>query len=314
MSIIVSYNLYQQNWYVGELYHRFFHSLLSDKIDVHYIEIQDLCKKYNETFNYHYDYPSLFSIYSLIVLNTDTEQGFVCNLSDYAPLILEHKSAIDKLNIKYFAMCSNLTNEHIDKYKQYKIIPSFYILENWSDYNLINRFYNLQLSKINKCYFNGLSYGYRSNYIKQLRSNLFFDFKDKTQSSDFRSKEEYYQELSQSKYGLSLNGAAKICYRDLELFGLGTLNLREPLDILTHNQIQKDIHYKVILDEFIRNNIYYPEKTNEVIEKILFNINQVSSNEYDFIVNNARQWFIENVSPDRQISFLKQCLVENNIL
>lgn len=314
MSIIVSYNLYQHNWYVGELYHSFFHSLLEDKIDVQYMDIQDLCKKYDETFNYNNQYPSLFSIYSLIILNTKTEEGFVCNLSDYAPLILEHQSAINKLNIKSFAMCSNLTNEHINKYKEYKIIPSFYILENLLDYDLINRFYNLKPQKIEKCYFNGLSYGYRSNYINQLRQDAFFDFKDKSQSSDFRSKEEYYKELSQSKYGLSLNGAAKICYRDLELFGLGTLNLREPLDILIHNQIKENIHYKVVLDDFIRSNIYYPEKTNEIAEKIIDNINSISASEYEFITNNARRWFVDNISQESQISFLKQCLIENNIL
>lgn len=314
MSIIISYNLYQQNWYVGELYHSFYLNLLENKIDAKYIDIQHLCQKYNETFNYNNQYPSLFSIYSLIVLNTDKEIGFVCNLSDYAPLILEHKSAINKLNIKFFAMCSNLTNEHISRYSEYKIIPSFYILENWSDYSIINQFYNLQSTKINKCYFNGLSYGYRSNYINQLRSNAFFDFKDKTQLSDFRQKEEYYKDLSQSRYGLSLNGAAKICYRDLELFGLGVLNVREPLEILTKDQLYPDIHYKIVLDDFIRNNIYYPEKTNEIIEKFLFNINQISNSEYDFIIHNARQWFINNIDPHMQISFLKQCLIENNII
>lgn len=314
MSIIISYDAYQADWYVGELYQYFHKYLLTINSDIFFIPIQNLCQQYNEPFNYNNNCPSLFNIYSLIVINTKKHNGFLCNFSDYAPVILEHKSAIDKLNINCFSMCSNLTQDHINKYKGYKIIPSFYILENWSDYKLINHFFNLNQPKINKCYFNGLSYGYRINYINQLRSNSFFDFKDKTKSSEYRQKQDYYKDLYQSKYGLSLNGAAKICYRDLELFGLGVLNLREPLNILIKDQLLPNIHYKIILDDFIRNNIYYPEKTNEIIQKIISNIEDISDTEYEFITHNARQWFVKNVSPDEQISFLKQCLIENNIL
>lgn len=316
MGLLISYDPYQHDWYVGELYKYFHKNLLDDNINISYIPIQNLCEQYEEPFEYNNGLPSIFSIYSLIVLNSDKNNGFIINLSDYAPTTLDHQSAIEKLNITTFSMCSNLTQEHINKYPKYKIIPSFYILERWSDYSLILEASKRQIQqkKIDKCYFNGLPYGYRANYINNLKKNLFFDFKDKTNPQDFRSKNQYYQELSESRYGLSLNGAAKICYRDIEIFGLGVLNLRESLDILIHNQIKPNIHYKIILDNFIKNNIDNIKYSAIIIEKIIDTINSISIEEEKFIINNAKQWFIENISPDNQVKFLKKCLIENNIL
>ncbi len=314
MKLLISYDPYQTNWYVGELY-KFFHNYLENKnIHCSYVSIKDLAKIYDEPCDYNNQFPSIFSIYSLIITNIENQTSFVHNMSDYAPLILEHKTAIDKLDIKCFSMCSNLTANIISNYPKYKIIPSFYILENWNDYNLINNTSNQNYTKNNKCYFNGLPYGNRQYYINQLKNHPFFDIKDKTDKTDFRSKEQYYKDLSCSRYGLSLNGAAKICYRDLELFGIGCLNLREPLNILTKDPISANVHYKIVIDKFIEDNIYLVEKQKEIIDRLLFNINSISIEEEKYILYNAKQWFLNNVNPNNQIKFLETSLIENNII
>lgn len=316
MTLIISYDPYESNWYVGELYKAFHEYLQNKKINIEYISMANLAKNNNEPINYNHRLPSIFSIYSLIVINKQSNIGFVHNLSDYAPLILDHKSAIDKLNINTFSMCSNLTQKIIDSYPNYKIIPSFYVLENWNDLDIINSVLkkNKSKTKTNKCYFNGLLYNDRIHYMEQLKDCEFFDINNKKNKLEFKNKIEYYQELYNSRYGLSLNGAAKICYRDLELFGIESINLREPLDIIIKDSLQENIHYKIIIDKFIEKNISNKNKQKEIIDRLLNNIHNISLEEENFIINNAKNWFIKNAYPINQIKFLEQCLIENNFI
>lgn len=315
-SIIVSYTKYNHNWYVGELY-EFFAKELASKFDVSIVPMHELASRYSEPNDTRENgYPSLFNIYNLIVYNTNTNISFVHSLSDHAPVMLDHKSAIEKLGIKAFAFCSNFRSTTEESYKHLgiKLIPSFYILENWDDHNLIEEKNNNKKEIKNKCYFNGSDYGVRSEYIRHLSCSDFFDVRNKHDARFYRNKNQYYDELSKYRYGLSLNGAAGICYRDLECFGLGVLCLREPMDILTKDIILPDKHYKVVVDDFIKSNIYYPNKTTDIIEQLLNNIQSITAEEEKYILHNARDWFLNNSKPNKQIQFLTQSLIENNII
>jgi len=314
MTLTISYDPFQSNWYVGELY-KYFHTYLINKnIKVFYTPIKDLAKKLNETSDWNNRYPSLFNIYNLIVTNNTSGKTFLHSLSDYAPFLLEHQSALDKLNIKAFAFCSNHTDTIIVKYNYLNInlIPSFYILENWNDHEYIR--INKHNIKKNNCYFNGLGYGHRELYINYLKTNSFFTMKDKRNPNDYLSKPLYYENVSKYRYGLSLNGAAEICYRDVEYFGLGVLCIREPLSIKTKDNLEPNIHYKSILDDFVTSNIFNPEKINEIIEYIIDSINNITIEESEYILNNAKKWYENNAMPDKQVDFLYQCLIENDII
>lgn len=315
MSIVISYNRYQHNWYVGELYHAFATYMSSIYTDIEFCSLSDMAQRYNEPLDTrHNSLASIFNIYNLIVYNTNTNIGFMHSLADYAPVLLEHKEALQKLNIKTFAFCPHHTQEVIDRYKhnEIKLIPSFYILENWNDHDLINK--NKNANKNFSCYFNGLCYGYREHYVNHLKHNSFFIMRNKSNATDYKSKEEYYQELSQHKYGLSINGVAQICYRDIEYFGMGTLCIREPMNLIVKDGLKEDVHYKVILDDFVRNNIYYPERGKEIATYIIDKINSISAEEERYILNNARRWYEDNALPDKQIEFLHKCLVECDVI
>lgn len=310
---LISYDKYQNDWYPGELYHRFALELQATyPNDVEIINIKDLAHQYNEPFgSYYTGIPSIFNIFNLIVLNKNTGISFFHSLGDHAPAMLEHSSAIDKLNIKVASFSSNLTKQIINQYQNtIKIIPSFYILENFSDYELIiNHCIN---KNYDKCYFNGLCYGHRKNIIDYLNNNPFFTVKNKT--VDYLNKKQYYKELNQYKYGLSLNGAAQICYRDLEYFATKTLCLREPLNILTYDPIISDVHYKTILDHNTVIDIINNSHDSNIYQNIINKISNISIEEYEYITQNAYNWFINNAIPDKQISFLNQILKEHNIL
>ena len=315
MSIIISYDPYQTNWYVGELYTAFASKFIN-KYGGSFVHIKDLANQNNEPFTQtNNGCPSIFNIYNLIVYNTEKNIGFLHSLSDYAPAMMDHTEAINKLNIKAFSFSSNFSPHILNKYKNLniKMIPSFYILENWNDHTHIKTFCDKR-PKLKQCYFNGLCYGHRQIYFNYLSNNDFFVFKNKNNRDHFKQKEQYFEELSSYKYGLSINGAAQICYRDLEYFGMNILCLREPMDIFTKDQLTENTHYKIVLDDYIRENLYNEEKKTTVVEKILHNISLISEEEEKFILHNANQWFINNVYPENQISFLEECVLKNEII
>jgi hypothetical protein len=223
--------------------------------------------------------------------------------------MIHHTSAIDKLGLIAFSFSSNFTTSTVHEFVE--LIPSFYITEHLSDLSYIEE--NNVSNKKRQCYFNGLLYGRRQEYKRLLINNEFFVIKDKTTPDDFKNKPDYYVELSQYKYGMSLDGAAKICYRDLEYFGMGILNLREELDVLTHERLLPNVHYKCIFDNFVKENINRPEMYRDLNEYIIDNINKISVEEERYIIQNARKWFLNNALPKNQISFLYEC-VEKYVL
>jgi hypothetical protein len=201
----------------------------------------------------------------------------------------------------------------IHKYSsKYKILPSFYILEHLTDIDFIEQ-NKKSVRGINKAYFNGLCYNERRIYKKILDSNEYFIFKDKSSSSDFLNKSDYFNEISKYNFGLSLNGAAKICYRDVEYFGLGILCLREPLNIITKDPLINGVHYITLLDDDIRSKIYIESEYDYINEKITNKINDIINNDYSDIINNSRKWYENNCLPINQIKtleyFLKDCKI-----
>ena len=314
MVIEVSFNRYQHNWYVGELYHQFYEYLVSKYGDgVIYVSLNDLSDRYGTTETPNTS--SIFSIYNLIITNKKTNKTFIHSLSDYAPCMMDDNSGILNFDVASFSCTSNLTEDIINRYSSnYNIIPSFYILENLSDLDLIESNRN-KIDKLNKIYFNGLCYGERDSYKTLLNTSDYFVFKNKSYSTDYLNKTDYFTEISKYNFGLSLNGAAKICYRDLEYFGLGVLCLREPLNVITHDPLINDVHYITLLDDDIRSKLYDQNEHKYIIDKVTDKINNIiQDNNYYDIINNARLWYEENCLPKSQINKLESFLIESNII
>jgi hypothetical protein len=312
-KLIISYDIGYNNWYVSEFY-KFFHQALleTSMVKFEYVPLKDLAIRYGKELSNHTS--SVFNWYNLIILNPKTEKFFIHSWYDYATEIPEFALS-NNINLVKFSCVSNLTEEIIEKYKgRIKIQPSVYYLENWSDLSLIEKFKDIKLKK-NKSYFNGLIYGYRENIKNTLSKIDFFNIKNKTNPNDYQNKTDYYKELSSYKFGLSLNGAANICYRDLELFGLGVLNLRQPLKSKTFNPLIKDIHYIEFLDNDLFDKIIKNENVNQIInEKINQLLEFQSTNEYSEMITESKKWFLENINPRNQFNILKSFLDDYTIL
>lgn len=312
-NITLSYHFLHPNWYVYEIYHKLYKYLKSLQLDIEYISIEDLAKKHNETLNYRINsHLSLYNIYNLIVTNHTKDITFIHSLHDQPSAMMDHTSAIDRLNVKIFASSSNITNSLIQKYAhKFKIKPSFYILEYFDDHKFINQYY-LNHKSINRCFFNGYHHSFRNKILNCL-NHPFFDIRKK--DTQFQSKDDYYKTLSEYRYGLSLDGIASICYRDLEYFGMNILNLRQQLHTLTIIPLEENIHYKNIINDNLLHDIVYNKQTStDILDKIINDINSIDEEEYCFITHNAKKWFDQTVNPDQQVNILINMLHEADII
>ena len=252
MKLIVSFNHLYHDWYVGEFYSSFFNFLKTANvgIDFEYISLPELATRHNTATDYSNGVPSVFNPTNLIIFNPENNKAFIHSWHDYAPAILSEGSGINNFDVIKFACVSRLTKHEYDSIKQrgINIQPSFYLLENWSELKIVEHYFS-RPKLIDKIYFNGLGYGVRQRYVNLLNKSNFFSMKLKDQGG-YLPKDKYYEELSRHKYGFSLDGAAKICYRDLECFGMGILLFREELDIVFFDPIIEGKHYIYFFPSF----------------------------------------------------------------
>jgi hypothetical protein len=312
-KLIISYEYGYTNWYVSEFY-KYFHSKIVDQnknITFEYMPLSELAKKFDK--EYTNQTGNIFNWFNLVIYNEVTDKFFIHSWYDYAPEILNY-SVSNGFNLVKFSCVSNLTDSIIDSYKDRIVVePSVYYLENWSDLN------NLKLNEGNNikkdlAYFNGMNHGVRENILNSLSVNPFFNIRTKNNPEHFRQKQDYYQELSNHRFGLSLNGAANICYRDLELFGLGVLNLRQPLNSKTHNPLIEGVHYKEYITNNLVDKILRKEDVTPIINDMVNEIIDFSTTkEYDEMIDVSKKWFEDNCLPENQFKIISSFLDDFNI-
>lgn len=314
MKIIISYDLGYTNWYVSEFYQYFHKKIIENnpKINFEYISLRELASKYGFDFN---GFGSLFANwYNLILYDEISEKFFIHSWYDYAAVIPEF-CLQNNIDLKTFSCASRLTQDIIDTYSlnNIEVKPSPYYLEWWSDYETIKKL-NINKSKKQKCYFAGANHGIRQNILSELSKNDFFKINIKSNPDEFKQKNEYFEELSNHMFGLSLNGAAEICYRDLELFGTNVINLRAPLNCLTHNPILKDVHYIEFIDDNLTKMILNNENIDSEIENKIHQLECfIQTKDYDNMIGETKNWFEKNCSPESQFEIISSFLKDFSI-
>jgi hypothetical protein len=314
MKIIISYDLGYKNWYVSEFYQYFHRRIIENypEIKFEYIPLRELASKFGFDFD---GFGSLFANwYNLILYNEISEKFFIHSWYDYATAI--PKFCLDhNIHLTTFSCASNLTQDVIEEcsLKEIDVKPSPYYLESWSDYDAISKL-DPNKPKKRECYFAGANHGIRQNILRKLSKNNFFKINIKSNPRQFKQKDEYFEELSSHAFGLSLNGAATICYRDLELFGTGVLNLRAPLNCLTHNPILKDVHFIEFIDDKLLNMILNDEKTDFEIENRIQKIEHfIQTEDYNDMINESKKWFNDNCSPESQFNIISSFLKDFSV-
>jgi hypothetical protein len=309
MKFEVSYVTIGKNWYVGRIYDEFFKKLSNNQNhEFVYVNNKELAERYGfYDSNYVQGSPSLFNHFNLIIRNIENNKTFVHSLNDYAPSVLIQSENLQIFDIVKFACSSNLTE---DMYKRLSSIctiqPTFGILEDWDDNQLIDQLKNNEKTS-NKIIFNGACYAERGMYKNYLKGAENFDFRSKHEFP--QTKMEYFDDLSHSKFGLSLNGAAIWSYRDFEYFGMGLINLRSKMNVKFHEPLIDGFHYLNVLDEEVKECLYSCDDRNIFLDLLNQKIkNKTENTDLELMRKNANEWFQRNCLPDAQLNLLESYL------
>jgi hypothetical protein len=113
--------------------------------------------------------------------------------------------------------------------------------------------------------------------------------------------EKYFNELTNNKICLSLNGAGEICNRDMEILSARSVLLRPLLNTKFHNELIPNYHY-----------IPFKIDPNPKIQSeiIINKFNEIKNDDelLNFVSENGYKWFLENGTIDKNVEILKQII------
>ena len=312
-NLTISYTTQNGDWFVSKFY-EYLHLKLEQKLNItfNYIPIGELSELHKDSrISSCLNSNNFFNWFNLIIYNPKTDKYFLHSSHDFTFEALQ--DGLERgFDIVKFGCVPDTEHPLYTKYKEITV-PSVYRLENWGDYGkLIN--HPKCAHQIDQAFFIGLIHSDRAALMPELSKTNLCKIVDK--SIFPKCKDDYYKALSIYKYNLSLNGAAGICYRDLEIFGLGNFNLRTPNTCLTHNPLQKNVHYVELFDKELISNIINPNidtftQMQTRIEEVMDFCNTNTGQE---ILDQASLWFKENCEPNKQVEILYKIIEESNIL
>jgi hypothetical protein len=114
---------------------------------------------------------------------------------------------------------------------------------------------------------------------------------------------DYLNEIASRKISLSLNGAAEICHRDIEILSTGSVLFRPKLNVKFHNDLIPWEHY--IPFEFDLNNS--PKMQWDIINST-FNSVRDNDDLLKKISKNSLKWFYENGTIESSVDILKEII------
>lgn len=111
----------------------------------------------------------------------------------------------------------------------------------------------------------------------------------------------YFEDLTNNKICLSLNGAAEICHRDLEIMSARSVLLRPLLTQKFHNDLKPNFHYVPF---------NYNSNPEIQIENIINKFNEIKNDDsfLSFIADNGWEWFKKNGTINSNVNILKELI------
>jgi hypothetical protein len=230
-------------------------------------------------------YGSPNSPHIMTIKNIETKKYFVVSYWDYASDILNPVHGWDVDNMVGFFTSSGT---HMDlgstplSYMAYSV--------DFEEFSKTRVLFDNKPN--NELSFRGFLYGIRKSLSELNEINI---TQEKLDPID------YYNELTNNKICLSLNGVAEICHRDIEILSAGSVLLRPLLKQKFHNELIPNVHY-IPFDES-----FDPAEQMEIIKE---KYNEIKDNDdlLREVSKNGYQWYRENGTPQSNVDILKNIL------
>jgi hypothetical protein len=238
--------------------------------------------------SHHFDGNSsgIYSAHSMCITNLDTKKYIIITYWDRPIEMTWDCNGWDSKNMVELIASSGTTPEM-------GFTPFSYIPYNTSFDTLSKNSKKIEDKPNNELIFRGYLYGDRLNLSK---TGLI-----KVVNSKIPSDDKYFEDLTNNKICLSLNGAGEICNRDIEILCSKSVLLRPKLKLEFHNKLIPDYHYisfehdhdPLIQSEIILN------KYNEIKDNIEL---------LKFISENGYQWYLKNGTVDSNVRILQKII------
>lgn len=287
------------------------HNLVYDKLVKKYpdIEFEAINSQYRRLESETYSGPNCkYGPFFMIIENPDTGKYILVSywdkLYDFYGSDWDHENCVEVLT----SIGTHKTDIHYQKYTD-NYTPISFVGMNVQNELYVEELYKkrLEIGEKNKSSFKdgpknimGRLYpdkpsfrGYTYLYREYVSNNENFNI-----MSDKIGEKEFLHELDDYALNYSPNGAGEVCFRDLEVLGLGTALFRPKFVVKFHNELIPDYHYISIDTDNIDIDItkpydyYFEQMANNTIKRF----NEVKDDhEYiDFVAKNGRKWYEEN--------------------
>lgn len=155
-------------------------------------------------------------------------------------------------------------------------------------------------------------------YLYQFRDYLRQDDRfhiEKTGDGVHLHYPDYIRHLNKFSINMSLNGAGQICFRDMEILGLGTALFRPKLSSDFYNPLIPDYHYIAVDYDHIKNVRPLEEYYRQLKELMINKWNEVIKDRdfIDEVALNGKKWFDENVPKEKHGEILIKILDFNKL-
>jgi len=316
MKINVYYDLYNDNAPHVVVFDKLFKKLTQIFIDIDFIYYNSAVYRQDKNYT---GFGSKFGPHFMILENDENKKYFAISYWDKVSNIVAFDNVTnwekDKL-VELFTSAGTQVDEYFYQQLDFNYTPISYTTQLVSIENQIEILYNQRNERLypNKLSFRGLLYQFREYLSQDNRFNVI----DKNQS--FLDEKRYIEELNASNLNFSINGAAEICNRDIEILGLGTALFRTKLNPKFHNRLIPNYHYISVDTDDIDVNHYsgrfdFYGYWKELSDRIYDRFNQVKD-DYEFInfvAKNGRKWYIDNGTVDANVNIIYNLINFNKL-
>lgn len=157
--------------------------------------------------------------------------------------------------------------------------------------------------------------GYLYEFRKFLNADDRFDVKN-TSDGEYLHYSEYIKHLNNYAINMSLNGAGQICFRDMEILGLGTALFRPKLSVDFHNPLIPDYHYISVDYDSIKG-VQPIHKFYQLLSDLMIERWNEVKDDRDYInevAKNGKEWFDNNVPKEKHGEILLNILNFDKLL
>jgi len=278
------------------IYEKYFQLIKESRKDIkfNYIDIKSLRTEKN-----YFGPSSVYGGHFMRIENPKTKKFLLVSYWDKARNVFETECGFDIPNLLELYTSigihgeSDVTYDLCDPLIQYTPISYCHETPMWDEY--VEENFKKQINKNipEKPKFRAFPYEFRKYLLDDKRFNCIDARYERL------GQKEYAAELNEDLINLALNAKGEISYREIGILGLGNVMLRTKYKVKFKNPLIPEFHYSAVeIDDF--------SNFEKLADAFLYKYNKIKNDkEYlDFISKNAREWYLNNGTNDKNAQIL----------